>query len=184
MADLQGRSDSAMPRLLMSCLDARICVCPSHLSPYLIPFCRLYRTGCAACHRHSVWSDCSFSCSWSSFPVEPFCNVSDSFYTLVLLLGLGQKTSALVLSARPSEAIDSSFWTARYSTIFSVGDASNSLVADSGFEYRVDLMNLLWGSCPSSVKAAAACGLAGACVDNFACSKGRGNLRHSSTFTW
>ncbi|KAL1843093.1 hypothetical protein VTJ49DRAFT_3040 [Mycothermus thermophilus] len=39
---------------------------------------------------------------------------------------------------------------------------------------RVDTLNGLWGFCPTTVIAAADCGLAGSCVDSFSCSGGCG----------
>ncbi|KAK3305271.1 uncharacterized protein B0T15DRAFT_396679 [Chaetomium strumarium] len=62
----------------------------------------------------------------------------------------------------------------RYTTIFASGDGSEPRTANSGYECRVDLLNDLWGFCPTTVIAATDCGLAGACVDSFDCSKGCG----------
>jgi hypothetical protein len=73
----------------------------------------------------------------------------------------------------------------RYSTIFASGDGSKPRTANSGYECRVDLLNDLWGFCPTTVIAATDCGLAGACVDSFDCSKGCGFTKAPlTTFTW
>lgn len=58
--------------------------------------------------------------------------------------------------------------------------------ADPGFDCRVDVQKRLWGFCPTTVIAASDCGLAGACVDNHACSTGCGISGDSTitTFSW
>ena len=66
------------------------------------------------------------------------------------------------------------------------GDPDRPRTAEKGFECRIDTERGLWGFCPTTVKVASDCGLAGSCVDEGSCSKGCG-IRGSSgitTFTW
>lgn len=73
----------------------------------------------------------------------------------------------------------------RYSTVFLDGDAARTRTASPRSDYRVDLLNDLWGPCPTTVASATDCGLAGSCVDSFACSDGCGFTKSSlTTFTW
>ena len=67
------------------------------------------------------------------------------------------------------------------------GRADHPRTADIGFDCRVDIQKRLWGFCPTTVIAASDCGLAGACVDNHACSTGCGILPAEAvvtTFSW
>ncbi|KAL2129890.1 hypothetical protein VTI74DRAFT_7165 [Chaetomium olivicolor] len=114
-----------------------------------------------------------------------------SVLALVLLIGL-RHTNALALFGRHREAnatltLDKRQGTVlntRFSSIFSSGDGSKVRTANGGFDCRVDLLHDLWGFCPSTVIAATDCGLAGSCVDNFACSKGCGKTDQPlTTFT-
>lgn len=73
----------------------------------------------------------------------------------------------------------------RFSTLFVGGDPAKTRTANGGFDCRVDILNGLWGFCPSTVIAATDCGLAGSCVDSFSCSKGCGFTDMPlTTFTW
>ncbi|KAK4235106.1 hypothetical protein C8A03DRAFT_18101 [Achaetomium macrosporum] len=63
----------------------------------------------------------------------------------------------------------------RFSTTFSTGDGSNIRTPPTGYQFRVDLVNDLWGACTSTVAEEAECGFAGSCVDEFQCSKVCGN---------
>ncbi|KAI0469687.1 hypothetical protein GGR56DRAFT_662208 [Xylariaceae sp. FL0804] len=66
------------------------------------------------------------------------------------------------------------------------GDPANPRTANSGFDCRVDADQGLWGFCPTTVISASDCGLAGACVDQGACSSGCGKTQSTelTTFTW
>lgn len=66
------------------------------------------------------------------------------------------------------------------------GRADHPRTADIGFDCRVDIQKQLWGFCPTTVIAASDCGLAGACVDNHACSTGCGisGVATVTTFHW
>jgi hypothetical protein len=73
----------------------------------------------------------------------------------------------------------------RFSTIFAGGDASQIRTAGPNFDIRVDLLNGLFGFCPTTVIAATDCGLAGICVDSFSCSEGCGFTDTPlTTFIW
>ncbi|CZR41910.1 uncharacterized protein FPRO_09211 [Fusarium proliferatum ET1] len=65
------------------------------------------------------------------------------------------------------------------------GDPKKKRTADSGFNYRVDTRNGLWGFCPATVLTASDCGLAGSCVDRHDCSDGCGmtGSKGLTTFT-
>jgi hypothetical protein len=66
------------------------------------------------------------------------------------------------------------------------GRADHPRTADAGVDCRVDTQKALWGFCPTTVIAASDCGLAGACVDNHACSTGCGIFADATvtTFYW
>jgi len=64
------------------------------------------------------------------------------------------------------------------------GDPSLPRTANSGFNCRIDTSHGLWGFCPTSVISAVDCGLGGACVDSYACSKGCGYTNNPSMTTW
>lgn len=67
------------------------------------------------------------------------------------------------------------------------GNPSSIRTANSGYDCRFDVVNGLWGFCPTTVIAATDCGLAGYCVDNYQCSGGCGSLSGQddiTTFTW
>ncbi|GAB1316327.1 hypothetical protein MFIFM68171_06537 [Madurella fahalii] len=69
-------------------------------------------------------------------------------------------------------------------TIFESGDGSMTRTANPGFDIRVDLLNDLFGFCPTTVITATDCGLAGSCVDGFGCLDGCGFTdRPLTTFT-
>ena len=73
----------------------------------------------------------------------------------------------------------------KFSTVFSSGDRSKIRTADSGFEFRVDILNGLWGACAITDAEVKDCGMAGSCVDSFSCSKGCGFTGEAlPTFTW
>jgi hypothetical protein len=111
----------------------------------------------------------------------------------LLLLSLEQVT-ALALFGRQQPRNNASMPLAkrqgtvlvtRLSTIFSTGDSSKTRTANSGFDCRVDVLNGLWGFCPTTVISPTDCGLAGSCVDSFGCSKGCGFTNAPPTaFTW
>lgn len=89
-------------------------------------------------------------------------------------------TTTLIQQKRQNGAI-----VTRLSTIFLSGDSSRSRTANPGYDCRIDLSAKLWGFCPTTVIAASDCGLAGSCVDNYACSKGCGFTDQDlTTFTW
>ncbi|KFY78884.1 hypothetical protein V499_02037 [Pseudogymnoascus sp. VKM F-103] len=67
---------------------------------------------------------------------------------------------------------------------FGEGRADHPRTADAGFDCRVDIQKQLWGFCPTTVIAASDCGLAGACVDNHACSTGCGISGDSTVTTF
>ncbi|KAK4235104.1 hypothetical protein C8A03DRAFT_18102 [Achaetomium macrosporum] len=111
---------------------------------------------------------------------------------IVLLIGINQPTAlALIAQQRPQNKTtlplnkrQGTVIVTKYSTIFTTGDGSKPRTANSGYECRVDLLNDLWGFCPITVIAATDCGLAGACVDSFDCSKGCGFMEAPlTTFT-
>ena len=66
------------------------------------------------------------------------------------------------------------------------GNGTLSRTADPGFDCRVDTKNALWGFCPTTVISPGDCGLAGGCVDAYACNSVCGIFGDSSvtTFTW
>ncbi len=64
------------------------------------------------------------------------------------------------------------------------GDPSHPRTADSGFNCRFDASHGLWGFCPTTVISAVDCGLGGACIDSYACSKGCGYTNNPSMTTW
>jgi hypothetical protein len=65
-------------------------------------------------------------------------------------------------------------------------NANKPRTANPGFDCRYDTSHYLWGFCPTTVIAATDCGLAGNCVDLFACSFGCGLFGTPSitTFYW
>ena len=111
---------------------------------------------------------------------------------LLSLLGTVGETTALVVSGQqrlPSTttlALDRRQGTVtRFSTVFSSGDRSRIRTADSGFDWKVDVLNGVWGLCAATDVEVADCGLAGICVDSFSCSKGCGFINAPlSTLTW
>ncbi|KAH8913059.1 hypothetical protein BR93DRAFT_974466 [Coniochaeta sp. PMI_546] len=64
------------------------------------------------------------------------------------------------------------------------GDPSLPRTANTGFNCRVDTSHGLWGFCPTTVISAVDCGLGGACIDSYACSKGCGYTNNPSMTTW
>ena len=70
-------------------------------------------------------------------------------------------------------------------TIFLNGDSSRPKTASAGYAAQVDIINDIWGFCPTSAPVQK-CGLPGSCVDSHACSKGCGFTDDSSlpTITW
>ncbi|KAL2186964.1 hypothetical protein L209DRAFT_752781 [Thermothelomyces heterothallicus CBS 203.75] len=73
----------------------------------------------------------------------------------------------------------------KLSTIYYSGDSSKARTAEPGFDIRIDLLHGLFGFCPTTVIAATDCGLGGACIDSFACSKGCGLTGDPvTTWTW
>ncbi|KAK3401523.1 hypothetical protein B0T20DRAFT_346579 [Sordaria brevicollis] len=71
------------------------------------------------------------------------------------------------------------------STIFLGGDSAKPKTASSGYAAQIDIINDIWGFCPTSAPVQK-CGLPGSCVDSHACSKGCGFTDDSSlpTITW
>ncbi|KAJ4397959.1 hypothetical protein N0V85_006410 [Neurospora sp. IMI 360204] len=65
------------------------------------------------------------------------------------------------------------------STIFLGGDSSKPKTASAGYAAQVDIINDIWGFCPTSAPVQK-CGLPGSCVDTHACSKGCGFTDDSS----
>ncbi len=114
------------------------------------------------------------------------------FLLFPLLLGSVREATALVLSSQQrlqpttTLALDRRQATVtKFSTVFSTGDRSKIRTADSGFEFRVDVLNGLWGVCATSDADVKDCGMAGSCVDSFSCSKGCGFTGEAlPTFTW
>lgn len=67
------------------------------------------------------------------------------------------------------------------------GKIQEPRTAAFGYGCRVDTANGLWGFCPTTVISARDCGLAGLCVDAYACTSGCGRLtsrRDITTFSW
>ncbi|KAF2710085.1 hypothetical protein K504DRAFT_533079 [Pleomassaria siparia CBS 279.74] len=56
------------------------------------------------------------------------------------------------------------------------GDPKSSRTAESGFGCSVNTSNGLWGFCPTNVREATDCGLAGYCEDRHSCKNGCGRL--------
>lgn len=70
---------------------------------------------------------------------------------------------------------------------YSDGDPQKPRTAQPGYDCRVDTANGLWGFCPTTVKIATDCGLAGVCVDSRSCTEGCGRLTDRpdiTTFSW
>ena len=55
----------------------------------------------------------------------------------------------------------------RYSTVFLDGDAARTRTASPRSDYRVDLLNDLWGPCPTTVASATDCGFTKSSLTTF-----------------
>ncbi|AEO59311.1 hypothetical protein MYCTH_2307514 [Thermothelomyces thermophilus ATCC 42464] len=116
-----------------------------------------------------------------------------AFHFLLLLGGIRRVSGlALIWGRQHHSNATSSFdkrqqtvLVTKLSTIYYSGDSSKPRTAEPGFDIRIDLLHGLFGFCPTTVIAATDCGLGGACIDSFACSKGCGLTGDPvTTWTW
>lgn len=114
------------------------------------------------------------------------------FVFLLVLSGIGQSVGFAILGGWRNKGVGQErrqaitpFLPPPMSTIFLDGDSSKPKTASAGYSAQIDIINDIWGFCPTSAPVQK-CGLPGSCVDSHACSNGCGFTDDSSllTITW